>query len=149
PSPTHSGRPTVFLDGLVAGASADGLRFGNGAAGSSVYGLGIARFGGSGIELTGNAHAVTIRGCEFGYTNLGALAGNSIGIFVGTDSNSIGQTYIAGTGFVGAGNTIVASSGDAITITGHNNLVYGNRIGHNTPASGNNVGIRVLTGNNN
>ena len=149
PSPTHSGRPTVFLDGLAAGASADGLRFGNGAAGSAVFGLGFARFGGSGIELTGTAHLATIRGCEFGYSSSGVLAGNGVGIFVGTDNNSIGQAVQSGSGFIGTGNTIVASGGDGIAGTGNANLVYGNRLGHTTAASGNHVGIRILTGDHN
>jgi len=148
PYTSYTGRPQIELNGLVT-SNVDGLRFGNGAAGSAVYGLSITDFDQSGIEIAGDAHMVTIDGCEIGRKASGLTAGNGSGILAHTDGNTIGKRYVEGTGFVGVGNLVVASAGDGISITGDANTVYGNTLGDTVASTGNGVGIRVHLGNHN
>ena len=148
PSTDYTGRPWLELNGLAT-SDADGLRFGNGAAGSAVYGLGVADFDRFGIELSGTADGIRIDGCEIGRRLNGFSGGNGGGILALTDGNTIGQTYVEGTGFVGVGNLVIASAGDGIAISGNANTIYGNTLGDTVSSTGNNVGIRVLNGNDN
>lgn len=148
PTPDYDGHPWVHLDGL-ASSGTDGLRFGNGAASSAVYGMAFTRWDGAGIVLSGSANQVRIDGCYFGRNTIGGTAGNGTGIAVLTDNNVIGQQFVAGVGYVGTGNLVIASSGDGILVSGDGNLLHGNSIGGTNAVTGNAVGIRLLLANDN
>ncbi|MBL8811364.1 MAG: S-layer family protein, partial [Planctomycetaceae bacterium] len=130
-APGYSGAPLIILDGISAGAGVDGLEIsGNG---STVRGLNIQRFSGSGIEvLFGNNN--TIVGNWIGVSATGtAPAGNSQhGILINQGANNIiGGSAAADRNLI-SGNTV-----HGVFIAGNlasGNKVQGNYIG--TDASG-------------
>ena len=128
--PGFAGAPLIELNGAAAGGGADGLTILGGD--STVRGLVINRFGGSGIYV-GGAGGNLIQGNYIGLDAAGnADLGNAMyGIWLTTDSNVIGGTT-AGDRNVVSGNNI-----DGIHIDGaDNNLVQGNYVGTNATATG-------------
>ncbi len=130
--PDFAGTPVVEVDGTNAGVTS-GLVLGAGAAGSTIRGLAINRFGYEGIDIIGGGNN-TIEGNYLGTDVAGAVdQGNGFyGIWVSdSTSNQIGGTAV-GVGNVISGNRygmVIAGAGS----TG--NMVEGNRIGTN--AAGN------------
>ena len=123
--PGFAGAPIIELNGAAAGAGADGLTLLGG--NSTVRGLVINRFGGSGIHVGGTGGNL-IQGNYVGLDATGnADLGNAqYGIWVTSDSNVIGGTT-AGDRNVISGNNI-----DGIHIDGASgNLVQGNYVGTN------------------
>lgn len=114
----------IELDGTSAGAGVDGLSITAGA--SSIKGLVINRFGGSGIDLstgTGNVVQGNYLGTNAaGDTDLGNAAS---GVDVSSGSNTIGGTSPA------ARNVVSGNNGNGLVVTGATNVVQGNRIGTN------------------
>ena len=131
--PDFAGTPVVELDGTSAGATS-GLELGAGAAGSTIRGLAINRFGYEGIDIIGGGNN-TIQGNYLGTDVAGAVdQGNGYhGIWVSdSTSNQIGGTAV-GAGNVISGNrygVVIAGAGS----TG--NVVEGNRIGTNAAGAG-------------
>jgi hypothetical protein len=101
----YHGNPLIELNGSTAGSGANGLQF-SGAAGDTVRGLAINRFGGNGIELD-NSSGVTL-----------------VGNFVGTDPGGT-----VGLGNTGAGIFLSNSARNVIggTAPGDRNLVSDNQ----------------------
>lgn len=132
--PGFVGKPVIELNGLSAGAGAVGLKFGSSASFSTVRGLVINRFNGSGIEL--NSASNTIAGNYIGTDATGGvargngLAGSSYGLFVKSAGNYIGGTNAAD-------RNVISGNNDAgiYILTAGGNTVRGNWIGVNATNS--------------
>lgn len=167
--PGYTGVPIVELNGSSAGAGAVGLKFGASANFSSVRGLVINRFTGSGIEL--NSVSNTIANNYIGTDVTGTVArgngllnsayglwvkgaGNLIGGTNTTDRNVISGNNDAGIYILTAGGNIVqgnwigvTASNSAIALgnANHGIIIYnsaGNQIGGTNSGAGN-----VISGN--
>ncbi len=132
--PGWSGSPIIELSGANVGGVAQGLRMTGG--GSTVRGLVINRWTGSGISLEGAGNNV-IESNWIG-TNLAgtAAAGNAGGIQVASPLNRIGGTTAAArnviSGNTGNGVNVVAIvSGNTVVSSGAQSTVIGNYIGVN------------------
>jgi titin len=127
--PGFAGTPIIVLDGSTAGPSADGLTVMGG--NSTVRGLVIHSFGGSGIVLTGGGDDV-VAGNYIGtdFTGKLPIGNGQRGIYInGASDNTIGGTAL------GAGNVISANAQTGLLIAdSSNNVVKGNKIG--TDATG-------------
>lgn len=119
----------VRLDGLNAGAGADGLRITAG--NSTVKGLEIIRFSGHGIALTTNG-VNTIQGSYIGvtFTNIINMGNGGDGILISDIANNAVGGTVAGTRNVISGNKNhgIEISGTLATV----NTVQGNFIGSDT-----------------
>ncbi len=128
--PGFAGAPIIELNGAAAGAAADGLTLLGG--NSTVRGLVINRFGGSGIHVGGTGGNL-IQGNYVGLDATGnADLGNAqYGIWVTSNSNVIGGTT------AGDRNVISGNNVDGIHIDGvSGNLVQGNYVGTNATGTG-------------
>jgi hypothetical protein len=131
--PGFAGTPIVELDGEDAPPQTTGLTILSG--GSTVRGLVINRFNGTGIELGGSPGSLIV-GNYIGTDLSGTVGlGNaSDGIFLGDSAgNTIGGTTAA------ARNVISGNGGNGLAIVGSgamNNLVQGNFIGVNVTGAG-------------
>jgi titin len=129
--PGFTGTPLIVLDGSAAGTGADGLSITAG--NSTVEGLAVVNFQGSGIALQAGG-ADFIAGNYIGVDSTGAAAGNGghgISITGGSSNNTIGGTTAA------ARNVISGNTAHGVFIAGSDatgNLVEGNYIG--TDATG-------------
>src|SRR5262249_51567382 len=103
PGYVSGGDPMIVLDGLYAGANAEGLEISGGH--TTVRALNIRRFSGDGIVLEGSGFH-TVVACAIGTDRLSmAGVGNHLsGIAVFSRNNTIGQ---AGLGNVISGNGLV------------------------------------------
>jgi titin len=129
-NPTTAGSNAVLiieLDGTSAGAGSDGLVM---AAGSStVKGLVINRFSGSGIELTGSGSGRTVEGNFIGTDVAGAsdFGNGAWGVLVlGSSNSTVGGTSAAARNVISGNDTIgieICCSGVSGTV------VQGNLIG--------------------
>jgi hypothetical protein len=134
----------IELNGAGAGSTSTGLIISAGD--STVRGLVINRFGGSGIELRTNGRN-HIEGCIIGLDATGNVdLGN--GVF-GIGINNIPDNVIGGT-TPGAGNVVSGNRQRGIEIQGagaERNLVQGNFVGTNAagdaPVRNDNGGIRI------
>ena len=133
----YSGTPLVRLDGFTAGLGARGLDLEPGGFdGSTIRGLAITRFNGTGIYLAGPPSV--LEGNYIGIDPVGATAaGNgdsgfgAAGIIVRSNRNRIGGTTSE------ARNVISGNLGAGIWFAvGSNNVVVGNRIGTDPVGSG-------------
>ncbi len=125
--PSFTTTPIVVLDGTSAGVNIDGLVLGAGSGGSTIRGLVINKFGGSGIEINGS-DGNTIVGNFIGTDVTGALdLGNSAsGLYIlSAKNNTIGGTTTADR------NVISGNQGSGILRQGSsgNNAIRGNYIG--------------------
>jgi CSLREA domain-containing protein len=142
--PGYIDPPIVELDGTGAGANVDGLvLFGDG---STVKGLVINGFQGSGIVLSGELGRHTVQNNFLGTDVAGtAERGNGdAGILVVSPLNLVGGT--AATGNLISGNI------DGIDVASDRNVIRGNRIGTDvtgTAAIPNQVGVMIDSGNDN
>ena len=123
--PDFSGTPMVVLNGTYAGEDADGLQITAG--NSTVRGLVINRFGGSGINLN-SSDGNLIEGNFIGTDVTGTIdLGNKVaGVIIGGSSNTIGGME------VGKGNVISGNNFHGVIISGSGatrNLIQGNFIG--------------------
>jgi hypothetical protein len=122
--PGFAGKPIIELDGALVNGLGVGLSINATGGGSTIQGLVIGRFGGSGIDVGGNKN--TIQGNYFGTDLTGTQARpNQEGLFVVGSSNLIG-----GPG-PGKGN-LLSGNGDRgifITFAATGNKVQGNFIG--------------------
>ncbi len=125
--PNFTTTPVIVLDGSAAGASVDGLVLGTGSSGSTIRGLVINQFGGSGIEINGS-DGNTIVGNYMGTDVTGTvdLGNNSSGIYIfSAEKNVIGGTAAADR------NVISGNQSSGILRQGSNgdNIIRGNYIG--------------------
>jgi hypothetical protein len=135
----YGGTPLVTLDGTAAGPGADGLTISGGS--SSVKGLAVVNFSGSGIRLDTNGQD-TVLSSYIGITTAGVLAPNGVDgvLIVGTSGNTIGSTTAVGSPTGLGGNVISGNGAAGIHILGNGptltqgNLIEGNYIG--TSAAG-------------
>jgi hypothetical protein len=113
--------PAIVLDGSCAGPGANGLTITAG--NSTVKGMVIDSFGGSGILLLGSGGNSVV----FDYIGIdptGSFArGNSVGVTVNASNNTIG-----GPGPLDF-NVISGNKHDGVAISGDNNVVEANEIG--------------------
>ncbi|HVK09195.1 MAG TPA: LamG domain-containing protein, partial [Gemmataceae bacterium] len=132
--PGYAGYPLIEVRGDSAGAAADGLTVT--AADSTVRGLAINRFAGSGVRIsgaaaTGNVVAGNYLGTDAAGT---AAAGNGAhGVLVtdGASNNTVGGAAAADR------NVISGNAGDGVRVTGSaGNTVSGNYIGANALGTG-------------
>ena len=138
--PGFAGAPIIELNGAAAGAGADGLTLLGG--NSTVRGLVINRFGGSGMHVGGTGGNL-IQGNYVGLDATGnADLGNAqYGIWITSNSNVIGGTTAADR------NVISGNSVDGIHIDGvSGNLVQGNYVGTNATASARSAMARMESG---
>ncbi len=137
------GPPVVSIDGVLAGASANGLRFANGSAVSDVTAISIVGFDANGISTIQNADSILVQSSYIGVRPDGSAAANGTGISLGTDFNIIGNTDRP--------NLIAANTGVGVSIAGDSNDVRFNHIGRqlvpSIPGNGSH-GVNVA-GNNN
>ncbi len=136
-----SATPLIIIDGIGAGAGANGLTFsgagGTTATSSRVTALNIQKFAGAGIAILADADNVTIESSFLGTNAAGtAAAPNQFGVLiVGSASNTIGG--LTGT----ARNLISGNSAAGVAVRGAtavSNVIQGNSIG---PALGGNTAI--------
>jgi CSLREA domain-containing protein len=138
--------PTLLieLNGSGAGAGVDGLKITAG--NSTVRGLVLNRFGGDGIEVSGNGgNTITCNFIGTDVTGMAALANVRNGVFINVaPGNTIGGTTAA------ARNLISGNTQSGVTLNGSGasmNQVHGNFIGTNvtgTAALGNSgSGVRL------
>ncbi|MEM7413649.1 MAG: right-handed parallel beta-helix repeat-containing protein [Myxococcota bacterium] len=123
--------PVIVLDGSAL-ASGSGLTLISGSAGSTVRGLTIIEFPGTGLRITQGNQDVTVEGCHLGI-DLGSVgAGNGgfgLQIEEFADHVVVGRTCNQVTGCTGKGNVISGNGDDGVEIRGDNNILSGNRIG--------------------
>lgn len=139
--------PCIVIDGTNAGSSAVGLDITAG--NTTIKGLVINNFGGSGISIFSNG-GDTIQGNYIGTDATGATSvPNGVGLRVDSGSNLIGGAIR------GAGNLISGNTHDGLEIditAGSNNTIEGNLIGTNksgTAALSNDVGVAISAGSGN
>ena len=146
--PDFAGTPVIELNGTSAGAGTDGLVLAAGSTGSTVRGLTINRFGGSGIEVLSNSN--TVAGNLIGVNAAGtaASANGWYGIYVSGTSNTIGG-ITAGSGNVISGNTLdnVRIEGGATSVTLQGNIIGLNAAATATVVNGG-AGVYIATGSN-
>jgi uncharacterized repeat protein (TIGR01451 family) len=141
--PDFAGTPVVELNGLSAGAS-NGLIIN--APSSSVRGLVINRFSGSGIVVSGNGNIIEGNFIGTNATGSFALGNGQDGVFISASSgNLIGGTTAAARNLL-SGNR----NGVQIFGVGTGNQVRGNSIGTNSSGTlslGNSInGVLILGG---
>ncbi|MDR3634200.1 MAG: Calx-beta domain-containing protein [Isosphaeraceae bacterium] len=139
--PQFSGSPLIVIDGT--GAGGNGLTIN--ASNTTIEGLGIVNFSGTGISI--NSAAVTntlIEANYIGINNTGAIAQHN---FVGISINNSSGNTITGMPFVVNGNTVwlpnvvSGNSADQIDLSNSNdNLILGNRLGTNAAGT---VGLNL------
>jgi hypothetical protein len=128
--PGYQNTPMVEINGANAGAGANGLTIVGG--GSTVQGLAIDQFAGSGIVLTGpGGNQILADNIGAGVSGTAPMGNGNDGILIaGSASNVIG-------GPAGSGNIISANNGSGVEVSGAGasaNVILGNLIG--TDASG-------------
>jgi hypothetical protein len=140
--PGFAGSPLIFLDGLVAGATASGLRIN--APNCMVRGLVVSRFKDNGILISGaSATGNMVQGCYIGTNAAGTAALPNVDD--GIEISAGARATIGGT-VVSARNVISGNSFDGVYVDGlggtNGSVVQGNYIGVNaagTAALGNGV----------
>jgi hypothetical protein len=145
--PGYAGLPLIELDGSGAGSLADGLVIT--ASGSSVHGLVVNRFDGSGIVLDG-ASSNLIQATFVGVDATGLIAagngGHGIQLTNGAADNLIGGLTVADRNVIG-GHSDTSFAGVFLVGAGtENNTVAGNLIGLGVDGQtvvGNFYGVRV------
>lgn len=156
--------PSIELNGANAGTDVNGLTITRRARGSTIQGLAINSFSGSGIVLDGsddNKIVGNYIGTDItGTVDLGNQ-GNGISLENGASDNLIGgglkdtvtSTNLANVKSLGVnGNLILGNDGDGIALTGNgtkNNQIEGNYIGSDVTgkvALGNENGISLSDG---
>ncbi|MEM7412361.1 MAG: hypothetical protein AAF430_19185 [Myxococcota bacterium] len=124
--------PVIMLNGsLLAGANDYGLLFFENADASQILALGIVRFPGDGIRLSG-ADLVRIDACHIGLLRGVFSAGNGgFGIHVLASSlqATVGQAFDPAAGFEGRGNVIASNGSGGVRLLGPDALLAGNKIG--------------------
>ncbi len=139
----YAGIPLVELDGSLAGSGVNGLVIQ--ATGSTVRGLAIGGFSGSGLVLNSSLAQILDNRIGVHANGVTSFANGSDGILVTGSGNTIGSSS--------NGNVIAGNAGSGIRLTGSgasNNTIAGNKIG----ASSNSVyavanqqdGIRLEAG---
>ncbi len=128
----------IEIDGVGAGAGADGLRLLADGIGSTVRGLAIVNFAASGIRLgdpvvSGSSSSNSLLGNFLGLRADGSSAGNgwygvTLSALLGSGDNADGNFIGDGTA---AGRNVISANGDCgVVINGHNsNTISGNYIG--------------------
>ena len=121
--PDHAGTPMIELNGNNVGTGVQGLTLGAGSSGSTIRGLIVNRFSGTGIDITGsNNH--TIQGNWIGLNSTGTAAAanggkglyaiNSSGLLIGGTSaaerNVISGNAEQGIGFDNVDNSTIAGN---------------------------------------
>jgi hypothetical protein len=131
-----SGAPAIALNGSRLGGTANGLTIAAGA--TTVCGLVVQAFGGSGIRLSSGGGGSKVLGNYIGTNAAGTAAlGNGFGVTVLSANNTIGGTA------AGARNVVSGNSRRGVAISGAGatgNQLLGNYIGTNaagTAALGN------------
>lgn len=159
--------PIVQIIGNSVPAETSGLQFAPGSDGSTVFGVAVHQFPGSGIRIGANSVTgpadITIGGSHIGASRGGFMFGNDdYGILIqsGASNNTIGMACGNVLGCLGRGNLISANMLSGISIRGSNNRIAGNLIGTDStggldfvPFGGNTgnggSGVSILAGTNN
>ncbi len=122
--PGFTGSPLIILDGVSAGAGANGIIISGG--GSTISGLSVGRFEGAGIQIAGSGSVII--GNYIGTDGVNPLP-NGIGIEILGSGNRVGGTV------GGSGNLITNNVGPSILIddggvpgAAVNNAILGNAI---------------------
>ena len=145
--PGYPGTPIIELNGSSAGTETNGLYISAG--NTTVRGLVINRFDGTGIRLT-NAGGNVIEGNYIGTDVSGTLAlGNYSGVFITNDSdnNIIGGTTPAARNLISGNMSSGIEFGSAPGAEPTGNQIRGNFIGtkaNGTQALGNLVGVWIV-----
>lgn len=141
----------IVLDGSSAGSNTSGLMLGSGSTGSTIQGLVINRFTGSGIWVTSASGSNVIQGNFIGTNANGtvALGNGTRGLDIASSNNVIGGSNPS------ERNVISGNTGEGIFVSSFtsNNQIRGNYIGTNASGTadlGNSVdGIRINGASNN
>ncbi len=120
----YAGTPLIRIDGTSAGFSTTyALQVAATAPGSTIEGLDITNFSGSGILVS--ADGVQIVGNYLGITTTGALATfGGDGLDITTSGNTVGGT-------AAGSRNVISGYGVALFLTGSSNIVEGNYLGTN------------------
>jgi hypothetical protein len=122
----------IELNGTSAGTGANGLTLAAGSNGSTIRGLAIDRFNGSGIKVISNNNAIV---GDFLGTNPGGSAtgiGNGYGVYVTGANNIIGGATAAERNVISGNTTGI----DVYGVTATGNMIQGNLIGTNAAGTG-------------
>ena len=137
--PGWTSAPIIELNGAGAGVVVNGLNLTAG--GSTVRGLVINRFSGSGVVLA-SAGGDTVAGCWIGTdaTGAGAAANGQGGVFI----NNVANNVIGGT-TAAAANRISYNTYAGVYLAGtaNGNAILGNSTTSNTVGSGSGLGIDI------
>ena len=134
--PNYSGTPVIEING--GGGAFDGLTLGSGSSGSTITGLDIANFGGTGLVIQSSDNLITNDAIGINLTGTAAGPGNANGISIRGSGNTIGGTT------AGASNTIAFNTGTGVdVVSGSGNAIHQNAIFANGSA------IVLATGANN
>lgn len=166
--PDYSGFPSIEIDGSSAGGQTNGLTIAAAGAGSTIQGLAINRFGGSGIAIQGGGNN-KILADESGTSLSGSTsAGNGFdGVLIdGSSNNTIGGTsltarnLISGNGIAGveilgpsasanliAANLIGTDRSGATALPNQHGGVYVDGASGNTIGGGTTGAVNVISGN--
>ncbi len=140
--PGYSGTPVIELNGNNAGTLLKGLTLGAGSDGSTIRGLIVNRFTGTGIEISSSG-SHTIQGNWIGLNNAGtAASANAVnGIYAWSSSgNLIGGTTAAERNVI-SGNTRQGIYFDAVNTS----VISGNYIGTDAAGTGDVNGAAQFT----
>ena len=122
----YIGRPLIQLDGVSAGATADGLVLSGSSSNSRIRGLAIYAFGGAGIHVISGSDTIQSDFLGLDSAQTAGISGNATGLWIDdASSNTIG-------GLAGSGNLISNNTLDGIRISGNSataNTVIGNNVG--------------------
>ncbi|MGB7989486.1 MAG: DUF4347 domain-containing protein, partial [Candidatus Methylophosphatis roskildensis] len=135
-SPNYTGSPVIELNGGNLGSLVKGVNLGAGSSGSTIRGLIINRFTGTGIEINGGATSNnhTIQGNWIGLnaTGTAAAANGNVGIYgLNSTGNLIGGTTAAQRNVI-SGNAQQGVFFDNVD----NSTISGNYIGTNAAGTG-------------
>lgn len=135
--PGFTDRPVVVLEGVAAGAGANGLVLAAGSDGSVVKSLVVNQFAGNGIVVRSDGNAV--HGCYVGTNPLGTKARSNgldgVLLEAGASGNAIGGL---------PGGNLIAASRNGVNVVGAG--TDGNTVARNALVNNRGVGVRVSGG---
>lgn len=116
-TPWYTSTPIVQIAGNSAGAGVNGLTLAAGSNGSTVRGLIVRNFGGSGIVVASNSNVLTRLWIGLDATGSGAAGNGGAGLAVSGSSNALGQSTYDNRLVVGA------NGGGGVVLTGGSNTL--------------------------
>ena len=145
--PDYAGTPIIELNGNNVGTLVKGLTLGAGSSGSTVKGLIINRFTGTGLEISGSNNHI-VQGNWIGLNNTGtAAAANGVkGIYALNATGLLIGTNADGTNDAAERNVISGNAEQGIYFdNADNSTIAGNYVGTNVAGTGDVTGTGANT----